>query len=707
MLSKSQSQESRNSNEKGIEFANLIHPGSLAVVGATETTGRLGNLILKSIADFGYGGRLFPVNPKHDTAFSLKCYHSIADATVENGRPIDMAYLALPEELAGDAIYQCLSAHVRTIVILSSSVAGISSDTDEERKLIHKARESGSIILGPNCLGIHSPSGGITFSSRLKNADGPLVFVSQSGSMSEIFVLSMQERGIGVKAAVSTGNELMVSAEDIISSAAANADVSVIAVYAEQLRNPEQFVDICRSLPADVTLILYKAGTTTSGRKAALSHTGAIGGSYEAYRAIAKKGNAVLVDSYGALVDSVIAASASRRFAGRRIGVISAPGGLCVTLSDALEKHGFELPKFDGKTVVSLKKRLMFKGNLRNPLDLTMAAISNPDLYRTSASEIARTRDFDVLVLGAPTSYSVIPFVERVEQIASETSLPLAVVWQGDDDPVREGTAMLNRAGIPVFDSPEALASSIEVIENAASRKKRRKFTLRPFFGTHAYADGSRGSGGRWLSTEEIAEILQAYGIGNYTESKADSMRDAVEKAKSAGFPAVMKLHSDRLIHKTASGGVRMFLNDDASVRKAYREMQLTAARLELADFYVTVSRQIIGGIEFALGMFRGPGNSAVMMFGLGGILVEFSGHKSFALCPLSPVEALELIDDCSLGSLFKAYRSIRKAELAEKLVSFSKLAAVEEDIIEMDVNPLIAAEGGFYPADVRIFRKN
>jgi acyl-CoA synthetase (NDP forming) len=706
MPSKNRQRYSWNAGGSIVQLKDIINPRSLAVMGATEIPGRLGNIMLRAIVDFGYGGRVFPVNPKYDTVLSLKCYHSIADATEENGQPIDLAYLALPEELAGEAINECLSAHVRTIAILSSSVKDISSDPAGERKLVERAVESGSIILGPNCLGIHSPSGGITYSSRLERKDGQVVFVSQSGSMSELFVLSMQERGIGVKSAVSTGNELMVSAEDIVSSAAADADVRVIAVYAEELRHPEQFVVTGSSLPAGVTLILYKAGTTSSGRKAALSHTGAIAGSYDAYRAIAKKANAVLVDSYGALVDAVVAAMAFDGRIGRRVGVISAPGGLCVTLSDALEKHSFELPELGAETAETLRDELKSGGSVRNPLDLTMAAISNLDLYRKAASVIGGAGSFDMLVLGAPTSYSTLPFVEKVREIRSEISLPLTVVWQGDDGPVREGTALLNGAGIPVFGSPEALASSMDAIERIASRKERRRLILRPFFGAHAGAGHMAASRRRWLTTEEIAELFSAYGIRNFLESRADSPHDAASKAKAAGFPAVIKLHSDRLIHKAASGGVRLFLNDGASVRKAYSEMQATAMQLKLSDAYVTVSRQIIGGTEFAAGIFRGPDDAAVLMFGLGGTLVEFSGRKSFALCPMSSFEALELIDECSLAPLFGARSGIRKAELARMLVALSKLAAGERGIVEMDVNPLIAAEGALYPADVRILVK-
>lgn len=688
-------------------FRKITSPCSVAVIGASDTAGKIGNMMLTSLIEYGYRGRLYPVNPKYRKVVGLTCYSSIRDATKANNGPVEMVYIALPEETVADVVKECIENGAGIVVILSPSTDTSVRVDETEKDLLKTAISSGTLILGPNCLGIYSPSGGLSFSPRLSRKDGKIAFISQSGSMCELFVLSMQDRGLGVGTAISTGNELMVSVEDLIAPVVEFSGAEVVAIYAEQIRSPQKFIDQCRKISSYSQVVVYKAGNTESGRRAAMSHTGAIAGMPEAYSAIFKKALAAEVRSYDDLVSTVTASALSRSISGRRVGAISAPGGLCVTLSDALERYGFSLPEIDEPLALRLGEILGRSNALRNPLDLTMSAISNIRLYGETCSEFARSGLFDFIVVGAPTSFSIAPFVEEMKRVTGEISIPLCVVWQGDDPGVRDGLRMLNSAGIPVFGSPESIASSIDRLLKIRKRSSRQQ-NENPVFDDVGRANATERTGdrGRWLSVTEIAALLSAHHIVNFEEKPVSDIDAAIEFTASGSYPFVLKKHWEGLTHKSAHGAVITDIYNTEMLRKAWEQLERISADGVCAGEYVTITPQIKGGIELAIGSFRGPGNCAVMMFGLGGTLIEYCGRKSFALAPVSDAEAEELIEECGLEQMFRLSGSQRWTEMSAvraAITDFSRMVASEDRILEMDVNPLICRGSEYFPVDVKI----
>lgn len=677
----------------------LISPDSIAVVGATGSAGKLGNMLMRSLLEFGFSGRIMPVNPRSDSVMGLRCFPDVRSAAAAAGSPPDSVYITVPPSKVLGCILDSVSAGAKSITVVASSIEfggqGMPADTGELVGILHK---SGTLLLGPNCLGIHNPLARVTFNQSLSSDAGNVVFLSQSGSMTEIFLLSMAARGIGTALAVSTGNEAMLTVSDFMLTAASMPGVNTVAAYVEEIRDPEKFIRACRALGPGRRVVVYKAGVTAVGRRAASSHTGAIAGTGEAYSALFRKAGVVQAGSYAELVDSVILASAGTPVRGKRAAVVSAPGGLCVSLSDALDRSGFTLPDFTAAQIERLKEAVPRGVAVRNPLDLTMAATADTALYSKCIRAISGG-GFDVIVVGAPTSYSTSRFVEAMADASGSAEVPSVVVWTGDTGSVLKGIRDLGRLGIPAFTSPESAASSLSSAAGIRERLKRMAGYQQPSFAE------TRGGREVWLDQPEIAARLASAGISMPESLTAGTADEVLEGSGRIGYPLVAKLISPGLVHKSESGAVILNIRSRGELEDALRRLGGVAASLPSGSpFSYGISRQVEGGVELAIGSFRALGCS-VIMFGLGGTLIELMGMKSYALCPVGREEARTMIEESGLRPLTEGYRgmSIDAGRLEEMIVAASRMLASNPSIAEMDMNPVVANVEGLWPVDVRM----
>lgn len=682
-------------------IAVLASPSSIAVVGASPSPGKLGNTILRSLVEFGYGGRLFPVNPRAESILGMKCYPDVRSVAISAETPPDSVYITVPPSAVMECIRDAVSAGSKTITVLSSALTDDDSRTEEavaEIRSFHK--KSGLLLLGPNCLGIHNPVSRVTFNHELSGNPGAVVFLSQSGSMMELFLLSMESRGIGTRLAVSTGNEAMLTISDFIDYASSLEGVRVIAAYVEEIRDPAEFVKSCRRLGTDTIVVVYKAGLTRIGGQAATSHTGAMAGTEEAYSSLFRKGNVIFARSFEEMVGVVSLCVTGFTATGNRAGVISAPGGLCVSLSDALDRIGFSIPEFDNETKSTLLSLMPGGLAVRNPLDLTMAATTNMKLYIDSVLAMGRDSSLGLVIVGAPTSYSTNEFVEAMGEVRKRVTFPVVIVWTGDTQKVRDGIKALGKAGIPAFGSPEEAASAISL----AVAHNNRCSLLDRILPPHLTRDEKQRSLAKWLSPEETARLLSRHGIGNYDNFVVRDKAAAIDYCRKSGYPVVLKLSSERIVHKSEAGGVVTGIRSSAELEDAMdRLTRIASERLHLEEYSFSVSRHI-AGIELFVGSTRSL-HGTVIGFGLGGILVELVGLKSFSLCPVSKEEAAEMIRESGLAPLTRGYRGLKlnHDSLAELISKISRMLASEEAILEMDINPLIANDTGFWPVDVRV----
>ena len=287
-----------------------------------------------------------------------------------------------------------------------------------------------------------------------------------------------------------------------------------------------------------------------------------------------------------------------------------------------------------------------------------------------------------------------------MREVMERVSMPVAVVWTGDTQKVRDGIKALGKAGIAAFRSPEAAASALALVVSRNNRSSLMGDILPPSL----MEDEKPRRGSRWLSPEETARLLSRHGIGNYDNFVVRDKAAAIDYCKGSGYPVVLKLNSEKLIHKSEAGGVVTGINSRVELEDAMDGLRKIASeRLHLDEYSFTVSRQV-SGIELFVGATRSL-HGTVIGFGLGGIMVELVGMKSFSLCPVSRAEAAGMIKESGLEPLTRGFRGLRLDHdlLAELISKISRLLASEEAILEMDINPLIANEAGFWPADVRV----
>lgn len=678
----------------------LISPDSIAVVGATGSAGKLGNMLMRSLLEFGFSGRIMPVNPRSDSVMGLRCFPDVRSAAAAAGSPPDSVYITVPPSKVLGCILDSVSAGAKSITVVASSIEfggqGMPADTGELVGILHK---SGTLLLGPNCLGIHNPLARVTFNQSLSSDAGNVVFLSQSGSMTEIFLLSMAARGIGTALAVSTGNEAMLTVSDFMLTAASMPGVNTVAAYVEEIRDPEKFIRACRALGPGRRVVVYKAGMTRKGREAASSHTGALAGDEETYRALFNKCNAIFASSYDEMVD-ITAAAAGRTPSGRKVAVISAPGGLCVSLSDALDRAGMSSPSF-GQGLAHALSAILPRGIVaRNPLDLTMAATSDISLYSRCIEAVDSSGEFDVIAVGAPTSYSTEEFVSAMGDVSERCSTPLSVVWMGETEKVSRGIAELCGLGIPTFRSPEAAARSLSALV-----RNRERSTRMGEVPEAATSDSRVLNVGAWMPPDEIRGLLESAGIGNYDNLPVADAEAAATVAAEVGYPVVLKISSPSLVHKSEAGGVMLGIRDEHELRLSFNSLIHHAlSDLGLPDASITLSRQAGRGVELAVGAYRTSG-LALLMLSPGGVLVELAGRKSFSVCPIGRFEAREMVEESGLLPFIHGFRGLQfdLEPLADLLVRLSETIARDDRILEMDINPLIAARGALWPADVRV----
>jgi len=651
----------------------LMNPSSIAVIGATDAVGKLGKDISENL--LASGRQVLLINPSKRELFGRRCYPNIS-AAISSGETPDLAYIIVPPRNALEILNECNRNSIPAAIVMSSEIEGWSKESASRIK---------TVFLGPNCLGVHNNISGITFNRSLLEAPGPIVFLSQSGSFTEVFLLAMKRRGIGVAFAVSTGNEYFVGIEDLMEYALRSAEVNCVSLYLEEIRKPEQFFEACDYARRNgKKVIAFKAGITEEGRMAAFSHTGAISGIAQAYAAFLDKCGVIQVESFQELIETCASFECIGNLKGGRIASISGPGGLCVNISDAVSKAGLRQPEFDNALSCKIASSIQGLQSIRNPLDLTMAATSRVRMYGEAAEIIAASGAFDALLIGAPTSYSTREFVQEISRIKETLSLPFAVIWLGETEEIDRAFVNCWKEDIPVFRSAEEAANVLLRL-----RKVGLEHIASPVF-------CDRGAG-RTLGIEEIIELFSRYGI-EFPIAIAHDEQEAVSIAGVIGYPVTAKIYSEEGVHKAKSGLIEFWIRREDELRDAYHRLMSRAVELSLSNPLFTISRQFNISAEFTIGSFSSL-QTHIIMFGSGGSMVEFCNRKAYSISPMSMEEASRLISDTNLSNALSANAT---SQLAALLVNCSRMIA-EQHVHEMDINPIIVEGDRPVALDARV----
>jgi acetyltransferase len=692
----------------------IFHPRSVAVIGASEREGSVGRTLLWNLIRSPFGGTVFPVNPQRHSILGIKSYPDIAHVP----EVVDLVVIATPAATVPQVIRECVAAGVKGAIIVSAGFKEIGEvGAALEQEILTEARRGGMRIIGPNCLGLMNPLVGLnaTFAGAIARA-GNVAFISQSGALcTSILDWSLGEN-VGFSAFVSIGSMLDVGWGDLIEYLGDDPHTQSIVLYMESIGDAHAFLSAAREVAMDKPIIVLKVGHTEAAAKAAASHTGALTGSDEVLNAAFRRCGVLRVHTISDLFDMAEILAKQPRPKGNRLSIVTNAGGPGAIATDALISGGGALSELAHETLAELDRILPAQWSHHNPIDILGDA--SCDRYAQTLEVVSDDPNSDgLLVILTPQAMTDPTQTAEKLKAYSQLGKPILSSWMGGNE-VATGTQILNQANIPTFPYPDTAVRLFNYMW-------RYSYNLRGIYETTSLPADSdlftpdrqmveqifqqATSNGRTLLTEyESKKLLAAYGIPTIATEIALSDREAVEIADRCGYPVVLKLHSEIITHKTDVGGVRLNLGDAAAVSQAFAEIKSKVNSIDAAAFLgVTVQPMVkLEGYELILGSSLDPQFGAVMLFGMGGQLVEIFQDRSLALPPLNTTLARRMMEQTRVYQAFQGVRgrkAIDLAKLEQLLVNFSQLIVEQPQIREIDINPLLVSPEGMIALDARV----
>lgn len=692
----------------------MLRPQSVAVVGAGEKQGSIGRAVMQNLISGGFTGQIFPVHPHYKSVFDRVVFPSIADI----GTPVDLAVIATPLKTVPGIIAQCRRADVGGAVIISAGgKESGESGKDLEKQIQRAAAGSRMRIIGPNCVGIASTSASLnaSFATHMP-LPGKMAFISQSGAIyTAVLDLSIKEK-IGFSYFVSLGSMLDVDFGDMIDYLGGDYQVGSIVMYVECLSRFRNFMSAARAVSRVKPIIVLKAGRSSAGASAAASHTGAMAGEDAVYDAAFKRAGIIRVKTFEELFDCAEFIAKQPKPRGSRLAILTNAGGLGVMAADALSDYGGEPARLSPETIERLNEILPPHWSRSNPVDVLGDA--SPERFRKAVETCSEDREIDgMLVMTAPQAVSdPSGIASELIEVLKNRAFPVFTAWIGGSD-VEKGRAIFNQAGIPTLDTPERAvrafmnlcrySRNIELLQEIPSRLPRKQTYDRQ--AAARIIDSAMGRKNGWMTETESKDLLTAYGIPVNPTQIAYTPDQAWSIARQLGLPAVLKINSMDITHKSDMGGVILNLRTETEIRAAFDQiMAATDAQHPGADVQgVTVQAMVPEkGYELIIGAKKDRDFGPVILFGMGGLMTEVFKDRAIALPPLNRLLAGRMMEETKIYQILKGFRNFPSADLTllqEILIRTSQLVVDFAQIFELDINPLIVSGQNVHAVDARV----
>jgi len=694
------------------ELDPIFHPRSVALIGASGKHGKIGRVLMDRFLETGFE-QLYPVNPKEVEILGLKTYPSILDIPCE----VDMALVVTPTQAALTAVKEAVKKKVKTIVITTSGFGETGSKGKEvQDEMVRVAREGGARIVGPNCIGIYCPASRLPFALGPGKTPGSIGVVSQSGFFADYLTYTATANGITFSKAVSCGNEADLTVTDFLEYLGKDPETKTIVVYVEGMRDGRRFYDVSRGVSKKKPIILWKGGMTKEGARAAVSHTGAMAGSRHIWEGVLKQAGIISVKSFEEVLDCLYAFHLQPLPRGKRVGIISAPGGMAVAATDACLELGLEVPQFSSSTAEKLRKMLPpVGGSTNNPIDLSIASMVNPQVHGDAIKILAEEENIDMLLLvGIVGGESLRRMI--LEGVAGmNVKKPIAAtVMTGSQQSVVADFPLLLKNGISVYtDAVRAVkalsrlweyarfSESCRTVEEAIPARKRN---MLPKMGRGKDIIEKAVAKGRLsLSEYESKEVLRANAISATREKLAQDKSEFNNALKEIGFPMVIKAGGQNVKHKTEQDLVYLDIRNEQEAEAAFERIR-EALKDEAAP--ALVQEMVRGKRELVVGFIRDDQFGPCVMFGLGGILTEALKDNTFRIAPVSKQESLAMVQDIRANAILGSFRGmppIDQDQLAHIIMRVGEIGLEHTEIEEIDINPLILSEEGPIVVDALI----
>lgn len=713
---------------KKLDLDAMFKPRSIALVGASSHFNKLSGRPLRFLKEYGYPGKIYPINPNYQDLAGLKCYPDLKSVPGE----IDLAVVALPAAAVPGAIRECAAKGVKAVTVFTAGFAEMGAAGRRLQEEMRQAALDGGVALsGPNCAGlvsVHEKSMG-TFNTAMDRGslrEGPISFVAQSGALGTYMFGAAQDAGVGFNYWVSTGNEAVLGFPDFVSYFLKQESTKAIIGYMEDARDGEAFKRCAvEALDAGKPLIILKVGVSESGAKAAASHTGALAGSDQVYDAVFEQYGVIRAHDVEQLFDLANISTAPHYPKGPQTAMMTISGGAGILMCDRCEEARLKVTSLTPETTESLRKVLPAFASPVNPVDVTAELVATPGLLKGPMQMVLADPNVDSLVIFLGLQLHTGAALARdIVEVAASSDKMVAVNWIA---PPAEALTILRENKIPVFSDPARGIRALGALVNYVQRRQRY---LRREQGTGNRDQGSgvreqvkqkqeagpdeerrekarrilqqaRQLGRQALTESEGKAILELYGIPSPKRQLAHSAAETAKTANEMGYPVVMKIASAEITHKTEAGGVRLGVKDANEAAQAYGEIIANAqaynpkAKLD----GVLVEQMITGGVQVIVGFKLDSRFGPAVTFGMGGIFVELIRDFALRVVPFDEEEALAMIRGTKAYPLLTGYRGDKPrdvAALSRVILAVSRLAQdFKDELAEVDINPVLVLPEG------------
>lgn len=675
----------------------LFKPKSVAIIGASNNPLSIGHIVLKNLLDHDFKGPIYPINPKSKYIKSFRAYPSVADIPDD----VDLVNISIKNTLVPYVIEECGKKGVKFAIVHTAGFKEVGDEGLElEKQIVEIAHNYGMRIYGPNSQGIQNSDPEISVYANFTFVPmfpGNISIVAQSGGVGETLKLHLYNIGMGIRMYSSFGNEADVSMNEIIDYYGQDEGTKVIMVHIETLKDPAGFLDAASRVTPKKPILALKTGKTAEGTKAVASHTGAMIEQETLSDVIFRKSGVLRFHSQEDMIDAAIAFSNQPVPKGDRVVIVTNTGGPAIIGVDECVSAGLKLAELSPKTKETLRRLVFQEAIVSNPVDVV--ATAGPEQYGGTVEALLKDPNIDSLLLVFVTA----PFVDcegiarKLGEIGKKAQKPV-VCQVITIEKWAEVISIIREGGIPVYDFAETAARALSAITEYGKVIQRKAPFYRKYDVNKSGAEKiikRHGAKEKFLPQADVFKLLECYGIPTVKTVRIQRPEELEKAAQKMGYPMVLKVDSEDIIHKTEVGGVCLDLKDKAELLDAFKRMSKKFAKHKPGFI---LQEYLEGGKEVIMGAKRNEGLHPTIMFGLGGIFVEILKDVDFKLAPISEEEAMEMIQSVKGYPVLEGTRGERGvdfARLIEILIRFSQLTSDFPEIDEMDLNPVFAFEKG------------
>jgi acetyltransferase len=711
-----------------MSIENILNAESVAIVGATKSETKRGFQAIRTLLDEKFEGKIYPVNPKEKSILGLKCYKKVSDIK----DPVDIVLITTPANTIPAILEDCGKKGIHGAVIIAAGFGELGDEgRKKEEEMVEVARKNNIRLIGPNTSGIINMKNNLNLVGLPDVPKGDIALLTQSGNMALTLITEATVKSRkGISYYIGVGNEADIKFHEYLEFFQQDPDTKAILMYVEGMRDGRKFLQQAYKTTLEKPIILLKSGRSSIGKRSAGSHTGALAGMSEVAKGAFERAGIIVIENSDELFPAAETLSSLPPIKNNNVAILADGGGHATIAADLLTDLRINIPVLSEKTQAKLKKILPFTASVPNPVDVAGGTDSNPAIFADCAEIIMKDTNIGgLLIVGLFGGYGI-RFAESLALVEEDASHMMGKKVKKYKKPIvlhslysakkPHSLDLLRYYNIPVYDSLDVACKCISLLAEYGDYLGRyhtkAKFIMN--WGAKTKSKGkeiinrAKEENRNFLLEYEAKSLIQLHGAPVSHDYLAKTADEVVSIAKNMGGEVVLKIVSPDILHKSDAGGVKLKLRTEDEVRKAFDEIVDNAKRFdEKADIRgILVSPMAKEGVEVIIGTKIDDQFGPIIMFGLGGVLVEILRDVSFRVLPLSPAASKKMLKEIKSFPILDGVRGkppCDKKTLTELMLICSEIVAAYPDIQEMDLNPVIVYESGLNVVDARIILKD